>query len=91
MSDPFAIFKAGKPFQQTGIRQIFPELYNCLARLDTPQAERVVRCALGAHGGRPDAPPATARIFEGGPPACADHVRQLADRPGGWPLRAERK
>jgi hypothetical protein len=89
MSDPWRIFKAD-PSRAETLKILWPDLYNCLAELTGGGSGRVVRCALGQHGGRPGSPPAEARLFEGGPPACRDHLLS-ADRPGGWPLKVERK
>ena len=93
MSDPFRIFEAGRSKQET-LKMLWPELYECLAKLDVPRAAVVVRCAVStcAPGTRPGpAAFATARLTSGGAPACAHHVRLLADRPGGWPLRTEHR
>lgn len=93
MGDPFRIFAEGRSKQET-LKMLWPELYECLAKLDVPQAERVIRCAVSTcgPGGTSLKVPglAVARLSAGGPPACAHHVLTLANRPGGWPLIRER-
>jgi hypothetical protein len=91
MSDPFRIFEQGRSKQET-LKMLWPELYECLAKLDVPQADRVIRCPVGTCGsgrtpgvgGR-----AVGRLTRNGTPACRAHLDKLADRPGGWPMKTE--
>ena len=47
MSDPFRIFEQSRSKQET-LKMLWPELYECLARLDVPQAPRVIRCSVSS-------------------------------------------
>ena len=91
MSDPWRIFK-DDPGRQNTLKMLWPDLYECLAQLDGSGPARVIKCALTPCVDVPlgTRPPAVARLFEYGPPGCERHVKTLADRPGGWPLRRER-
>lgn len=89
MTDPFRVFKAD-PGRQHTLSVIWPELFNCLADVDNAAGDRVVMCALDPCAFARPRVPAEGRVFEHGHPACAEHLK-LADRPGGWPLKIERK
>jgi hypothetical protein len=86
MSDPYAIFRNDTAGRQNTLKVIWPELYDCLAQIDGPAANKVIRCALGTCSGPSGLhAPAVARLFPDGPPACSEHIRS-SRRSGGWPL-----
>lgn len=91
MSDPFRIFKAD-PSRQETLKILWPDLYECLADLDTPGRSETLRCVLGEHPlGK--GPPAVARIVDQhGPPACRGCIDKIhgSGHPG-WPLKRERQ
>lgn len=85
MSDPFRIF-AASPGKQATLKALWPELHACLAGTDKPAVAPVRTCVMGDC---PSANPprrAVARIDRWGHTACAEHVAQFSDRPGGWPM-----
>jgi hypothetical protein len=87
MSDPFRIFAAA-PRKQDTLKALWPELHACLAGADKPAVEPVRHCVIGECSsveiGRRRR--AVARIDRWGHTACAEHIAQHSDRPGGWPL-----
>jgi hypothetical protein len=91
MSDPWRIFR-NDPSRAETLKILWPELYNSLADLDSGKPAQAIRCCLSpcAHLPITARPVAVGRIFDNGHPACAEHIT-LANRPGGWPLKVERK
>lgn len=97
MSDPWQIFKAD-PSRQETLKILWPDLYECLADLDSGAPPRVIRCVLG--GNHPDIPlfspvgrpVAVGRISDQyGPPACRECIDKIHGRGhAGWPLKRER-
>lgn len=87
MSDPFAIFAAALDSKQGMLLTIWPELHNCLARLDGPTEERVLWCAVFAAHPVGTKRKATGRITENGHPACRDCIDAACDIIFGYPLK----
>jgi len=85
-ADPFVLFAAAPEFRRNILKSSWPELHDCLARLDGPAPQ--VRCASIRHRALPgdQRPVAVARIVLNGAPACAPCLRTDAKRPGGYPL-----
>lgn len=81
MSDPFRIFADGRDGQRDGLARFWPELYESLARLDVPTAERNVPCALGMAHPKSEPRKAIGRISRNGTPACKDCFARLRERP----------
>lgn len=94
MSDPFLIFR-NTPNRHATLKALWPELHDCLAGADKPTAEKVILCPMGDCPDRrrrgEQTGPAVARISDRGHWACAKHVAELADRPGGWPMHPYQK
>lgn len=87
-ADPFRIFREASSVRQENLKIVWPELYDCLARAGSAtQAARQVKCAMCAHRYPNEPAPAVGRTRRNGQPACASCLAELADRPGGWPLR----
>jgi hypothetical protein len=96
MSDPFDIFKRD-PSRQETLKILWPDLYECLGRLDEPEAPRVIQCAVHreARLGSKEwntRPAAVARVSDQfGPPACRGCIDKIyGPDHQGWPLKRER-
>jgi hypothetical protein len=76
------------PGKHSGLKIFWPELYDALAGLGPGQQNRTITCVVGSCPMTDPRPLAVARLSRMGHPACRSHVAKLADRPGGWPLRA---
>jgi len=90
MPDPFVVFR-GNPSRQNTLKALWPELYEALVGPAVPEAEKVVNCVIMPCTQADPRPRAVARLDRWGHPACAQHVLQYADRPGGWPLDPQRE
>lgn len=92
MSDPWQIFKSDEGRQNT-LKILWPDLYECLADLDSDAPPRVIRCVLGGMHGEGQRPLAVGRIGDQyGHPACRSCIDRVHGKGHpGWPLRRERK
>lgn len=90
MPDPYAVFR-DNPRRQATLKTLWPELYEALGGGTPagPPPERVLPCVIAPCCDRTPRVRAVARTAQYGPSACAAHVQQLADRPGGWPLNVK--
>jgi hypothetical protein len=92
MADAREVFRNGSDARRQSLGRFWPELYNALAGLGSdgkPVETRSVWCVVGSVEHLKARVPAVGRLARMGHPACAEHIEQLADRPGGWPLPAE--
>lgn len=88
MADPYAIFANAPESKRNLIKTVLPELYDCLARVDGPESERLVWCAVAGEEHLQARVPAVGRFVRGGAPACAEHLRKAGiTKP--WPLSAK--
>lgn len=88
-ADPFRIFAGASSAKQEILKNLWPELYEALAKLDQPEAERVITCVIGSCPYTNPRPRAVGRLTRNGHPACRAHIAKMADRVGGWPLKRE--
>ena len=91
MADPWKLFK-GDPSRQETLKILWPDLYECLADLDSDAPPRVLKCVLAPHPvGK--GPFAVARVVDQyGPPACRGCIDRIHGKGHqGWPLKRERK
>jgi hypothetical protein len=103
MPDVFQVFK-DSPGKHSTLKILWPALYEAFAGPDGPVGEdgpppryydRML-CPIGdcGHPGPNQNLPrrqVVARLERNGTPACAQHVAAHADRPGGWPLKIEKR
>ena len=83
------IFREGSSQQQENIKLIWPALYDALY-VPAGSVSRDWPCPMcrTRYPNEP-APPVVGRLTYNGHPACRGCIDELADRPGGWPLKRQ--
>ncbi len=82
MLDPFKIF-AEDPGKRETLKLIWPDLHAVLNKHVNDARRQPPPCVAAMHSPQVEA---TGRLTLNGTPACAAHIRMMADRDLGYPL-----
>lgn len=85
--DPYRIFREAGGSKQEILKTLWADLYEALMPPPDAAATRQIPCPICRDRYPNEPAPIVARLTRNGHPACRQCIDNLADRPGGWPLK----